>query len=60
MGEMEAHVRPGPARRVPTVCVLLSALFQERISYFIFYSLHVVAVERSGYQGLYANQDIAA
>ncbi len=30
---------PGLARRVPPVCMLLSALFQERVSYFTVYIL---------------------
>ncbi len=36
---MEDHVCPGLARRIPTVCILLSALFQERVSYFTVYML---------------------
>ena len=31
---MEDHVRPGLTRRVPTICILLSSLFQERVSNF--------------------------
>ena len=34
MRQVKDHVCPGLARRVPTICVLLSALFQERVSYF--------------------------
>ena len=34
MRQVEDHVRPGLTRRVPTICVLLSTLFQERISNF--------------------------
>jgi hypothetical protein len=36
---VEDHVCPGLARRVPTICVLLSTLFQERISNFAVYML---------------------
>ena len=32
MRQMEDHVCPGLARRVPTICVLFSTLFQERVS----------------------------
>jgi hypothetical protein len=32
-------VCPGLARRIPTVCMLLSAFFQERVSYFTVYML---------------------
>jgi hypothetical protein len=32
-------VCPGLARRIPTVCMLLGALFQERVSYFTVYML---------------------
>jgi hypothetical protein len=34
MRQMKDHVCPGLARGVPTICVLLSALVQERVSYF--------------------------
>ena len=34
MRQVDDHVRPGLARRVPTICVLLSSLFQERVSNF--------------------------
>jgi hypothetical protein len=37
--QMEDHVRPVLTSRIPTVRVLLSALFQERISYFNIYML---------------------
>jgi hypothetical protein len=33
------HVRPVLPRRIPTICVLLSAFFQERVSYFTVYML---------------------
>ena len=36
---MEDHVLPVLARRIPTICVLLIALFQERVSYFTAYML---------------------
>jgi hypothetical protein len=39
MRQVEDHVCPVLTRRVPTICVLLSALFQERISYFTVYML---------------------
>jgi len=39
MRQVKYHVCPGLARRVPTICVLLSALFQERVSYFAVYML---------------------
>jgi hypothetical protein len=32
---MEDHVRPVLARRIPTICVLLSAFLQKRVSHFI-------------------------
>jgi len=34
MPQVEDHVRPGLTRRIPTICVLLSTLFQERVSNF--------------------------
>ena len=34
MRQVEDHVCPGLNRRVPTICVLLSSLFQERVSNF--------------------------
>ena len=34
MRQVEDHVRPGLTRRDPTICVLLSSLFQERVSNF--------------------------
>ena len=34
MRQVEDHVRPGLTRRVPTICVLFSSLFQERVSNF--------------------------
>ena len=34
MRQVEDHVCPGLTRRVPTICVLLSTLFQERVSNF--------------------------
>jgi hypothetical protein len=39
MREMEDHVCPGLAMRVPTICVLLSTLCQERVSNFSVYML---------------------
>jgi hypothetical protein len=39
MRQVKGHVCPGLARRVPTINVLLSALFQERVSYFAVYML---------------------
>ncbi len=39
MQQVKDHVCPGLARRVPTICVLLSTLFQERVSYFTVYML---------------------
>jgi hypothetical protein len=39
MGRVKDHVFPGLARRVPTICVLLSAPFEERVSYFAVYML---------------------
>ncbi len=36
---MKDHVCPGLGRRVPTICVLLGALFQERVSNFTVYML---------------------
>jgi hypothetical protein len=36
---MKDHVRPVLARRIPTICMLLGAFFQERISYFTVYML---------------------
>jgi hypothetical protein len=39
MRQVKDHVCPGFAMRVPTICVLLSTLFQERISYFTVYML---------------------
>jgi hypothetical protein len=37
--KMKDHVRPVLPRRIPTICVLLSALFQKRVSYFTIYML---------------------
>ena len=34
MRQVEDHVCPGLTRRIPTICVLLSSLFQERVSNF--------------------------
>jgi hypothetical protein len=39
VGQMEDHVCPVLARYIPTICVLLSAFLQERVSYFIVYML---------------------
>ncbi len=39
MRQVKDHVCPGLARRVPTICVLLIALFQERVGYFTVYML---------------------
>jgi hypothetical protein len=39
MRQVKDHVSPGFAMRVPTICVLLSTLFQERVSYFTVYML---------------------
>jgi hypothetical protein len=39
MPQVEDHVRPGLTRRIPTICVLLSTLFQERVSNFAVYML---------------------
>jgi hypothetical protein len=36
---MKDHVRPVLVRRIPTICMMLSAFFQERISYFTLYML---------------------
>ena len=37
--QVNTHVCPCFARRVPTICVLFSTLFQERVSYFAVYVL---------------------
>ena len=34
MRQVDDHVRPGLTRRVPTICVLLSSFFQERVCNF--------------------------
>jgi hypothetical protein len=34
MRQVEDHVCPGRTRRVPTICVLLGTLLQERVSNF--------------------------
>ena len=34
MPQVEKHVRPGLNSRIPPICTLLSAFFQERVSYF--------------------------
>jgi hypothetical protein len=34
MWQVKDHVSPSFALRIPTVCVLLSTLFQKRVSYF--------------------------
>jgi len=39
MRQVKDHVCSGLARRVPTICVLLIALFQERVGYFTVYML---------------------
>ncbi len=39
MQQVKGLVCPGLARRVPTICVWYSALFQERVSYFAVYVL---------------------
>jgi hypothetical protein len=39
MRQVKNHVCPGLARRVPTICVLLRAPFQELVSYFAVYML---------------------
>jgi hypothetical protein len=39
MWQVEDHVFPGLATRVPTICVFLSAPFQERVSYVTVYML---------------------
>ena len=44
MRQVEDHVRPGLSRRVPTICMLLSALFQERVSNF---AIHVLLLQNA-------------
>ncbi len=39
MWQMEDHVDPGLARRVPTICVLFGILFQEHVSNFAVHML---------------------
>ena len=39
MRHVKDHVCPGLARRIPTVCMLLIAPFQERVSYLTVYML---------------------
>jgi hypothetical protein len=39
MRQVKDHVCPGLARHVPTICALLGALFQERVSNFTVYML---------------------
>jgi hypothetical protein len=39
MRQVKDHICPGLARRVPTICLLLSAPFHERVSYFAVYML---------------------
>jgi hypothetical protein len=34
MRQVENHVRPGLTMRIPPIYMLLSAFFQERVSYF--------------------------
>jgi hypothetical protein len=44
MRQVEDHVRPSLTRRVPTTCMLLSALFQERVSNF---AIHMLLLQKA-------------
>jgi hypothetical protein len=52
--QMKDHVRPVLARRIPTICVLLSAFLQERVSYFTVYMLLLLVVLDVSVRGLFA------